>query len=410
MDNPFYVQPSSGWGQGLSQIASQIPQATQQRRQGELFKNEQTKENYIQSMFKAIQNPEDIPNIAARRIEYLKSQGLSPEEMVNTVSVAERYKQDPEGSVKGIIEGMKKELAFLAPKRWLAYRKAIGELKKGIPPTPTDIDDFVEDANKESIRLTNKELTPGQKNKARLEFKRAQVKEVRANRFAEREVDRDTAEKIKFNEEIGKNLARIETAGKLIAAKGEISPQAKIDRAKKRMAGNLSTLANHYINLDSTGAMLNVNNNTFTNVLSAMRSSSLGQQFGRITGSNEQSIRNSIKKLKPLIIQDIRQSTDMGARGLDSEKELEFYLQAATDEKTDIQSNIAAIVVLDEAFGNGEIASQLRNLTNESLVKRIANEGNIILKGVGEKSGGTTKDDDEYVKQLLEKAGVGVNQ
>jgi hypothetical protein len=138
-------------------------------------------------------------------------------------------------------------------------------------------------------------------------------------------------------------------------------------------------LANHYVTLASSGAMLDVSNSSFENIMAATRSSDLGQMFGRITGTNEQSIRNSIKKIKPLLIQDIRQSTDMGARGLDSEKELEFYLQAATDEKTDIQSNIAAIVVLDEAFGDGNIANKLRGLTNKSLITRIANKGSNIL-------------------------------
>jgi DNA-binding phage protein len=129
--------------------------------------------------------------------------------------------------------------------------------------------------------------------------------------------------------------------------------------------------------------MLNVDNSTLDNIMAASRSSAVGQMFGRITGSNEQSIRSSIKKLKPLIVQDIRRATDMGARGLDSEKELEFYLQAATDEKTDIQSNIAAIVVLDEAYGTGKVAEKLRSLTNQSLIKRISDEGALILNGGG---------------------------
>lgn len=247
------------------------------------------------------------------------------------------------------------------------------------PPTPTDIDDFVADADAESIRTTGKPLTPGNKNKARLQFKRAQAREVRANRFAERDVDSRTAEKIKYNERLGARLAEIATQGSLMTAKGEVSPVEQQMAAKKRMEGNLAKLANHYITLDSTGAMLNVDNSTFDNILAASRASKLGQMFGRITGSNEQSIRSSINKLKPLIIQDIRQSTNMSARGLDSEKELEFYLQAATDEKTDIQSNIAALVVLDEAYGTGIVAEQLRNLTDESLIRRISADGLTIL-------------------------------
>ena len=252
----------------------------------------------------------------------------------------------------------------------------------GNSPTPTDIDDFVKDAElvfKAKNPTASATQIAEHRNKSRLQIKRAQQEEITANRFALRNVDALTAEKIKFNEKVGTMLAEIANAPALIDAKGEITPQNKKLNAQTRMSSNLATLSNRYIDLDSTGAMLNVDNSTFQNVVAAMRSSTMGQMFGRITGTNEQSIRSSILKIKPLLIQDIRQATDMGARGLDSEKELEFYLQAATDEKTDIQANIAAIVVLDEAYGDGRVANQLRSLTNESIIKRISQEGNVIL-------------------------------
>ena len=265
-----------------------------------------------------------------------------------------------------------------------AFGKMIGANKSDSNniPTPTDIDDYVERFVEQYKLDNNGEIPPPKlKNKAALEFKRAQAKEVSANRFASRNADAATAETIKYNEGIGSALAEIATAADLLDAKGEVTPQAKITGAKGRMSGNLAKLANHYVTLNSTGAMLNVDNETIDNVFAAVRSSSIGQAFGRITGTNEQSIRSAIKKLKPLLIQDIRQSTDMGARGLDSEKELEFYLQAATDEKTDIQSNIAAIVVLDEAFGEGKVSEQLRAMTDESLIRRISQDGAVILSG-----------------------------
>lgn len=267
--------------------------------------------------------------------------------------------------------------------------KALSQVAERITPkvsapktsAPTDIDDFVRRANEESVRTTGKDLTPGKKNVAALKFKRAQAVEVKANRLATKNVDRETAETIAFNQAKGKALAVIATAGDIIKAKGQQTPIQKIGIAKKRMGGNLAKLSNHFLNLDSMGAITNVDKNTMENIFAAARASTVGQTFGRITGSDAQSVRRAINNLKPLLIQDIRQSTDMGARGLDSEKELAFYLQSATDEKTDIQSNIAAIVALDEAFGDGTVAEQLRELTDEALITRITTEGNRILKG-----------------------------
>ena len=260
----------------------------------------------------------------------------------------------------------------------------------------TDIAAFAADAETQVIAQAKKEnrtLTPAElakvRNDARLQFKRAQKEEVKANRLAEKEVDESKAQSIAFKTATGTQLALIANAPALAAAKGEVTPAGKIGIAKKRMTGNLAKLAKHYMDLDSMGSIINVDKSTMSNVFAALKVSAVGQSYGRITGSEAQSVRSSIKKLKPLLIQDIRQSTNMGARGLDSEKELEFYLQAATDEKTDLQSNIAAIVVLDEAFGDGQVAQQLKRHTNNSLIKRISDEGQFILGGGKEGAIGT---------------------
>jgi hypothetical protein len=304
--------------------------------------------------------------------------GGAPETPTQPTAVGQLPPSGQERSfVQSLVRAQPAETAELA--RGLAFP---GAVKEELPlATPTDIDDFIARADEEATRTTGVGLTPGAKNKAALEFKRAQAVEVRANKFAEANVDIATAGQIAQNKERGVNLARIASAGELAKAKGEITPVQKIDRAKIRMQGNLAKLANHFLDLDSLNAIVNTDNPSFDNILASAKSSSLGQAFGTVLGTNAQSIRNSIKKLKPLLIQDIRQSTDMGARGLDSEKELEFYLQAVSDEKTDIQSNIAAIVVLDEAFGRGEVAAQLRELTDESLISRISQEGQLILGG-----------------------------
>jgi hypothetical protein len=67
--------------------------------------------------------------------------------------------------------------------------------------------------------------------------------------------------------------------------------------------------------------------------------------------------------MRPLLLNDIRQAGEMGAKGMDSEKEMEFFLQAATNPGYTIQTNIAAIIALDDAYGSGELA------TNKELLK-----------------------------------------
>ena len=76
----------------------------------------------------------------------------------------------------------------------------------------------------------------------------------------------------------------------------------------------------------------------------------------------------------------------MGARGLDSEKELEFYMRTATSLDTDTQSNLAAIAILDNAYGDGSVMGQLRQSGNQALLARV-NE----LEAQGKQLGQTEK-------------------
>lgn len=308
-----------------------------------------------------------------------------PAEGPQTEAMAERGVFPTADVVPGREQGLIQTLAQTAGGRKLGQQQAAKALfptltKAGATPTPTDIDDFVADAVAEAKRV-GQTFTPGDRNKARLQFKRAQKEEAGHVRLAKRTADISTAERLNSNAERGKQLGLIETAPSLIKAKGQITPVQKISNAKVRMESNLATLGNSFLKLDSLGAISNIEKGTFDNIIASTRSSDVGQFFGKKLATKPQSIRNKINNLKPLILQDIRQSTDMGARGLDSEKELEFYMRAATDEQADIQSNIAAIVVLDEAFGNGKIAEQLRSLTNEDLIRQFSDEGQNILQG-----------------------------
>lgn len=286
-----------------------------------------------------------------------------------------------------------------------------GKDLRAVAPTPTNEDDYVALAEKvwtNNPKNKGKPFPPENAMAARMEHKRTTITEAggKAGAKAQAKADVELAtvgditkakveaelaakikyqpgleRKIAFNEQVGKDLGIIKNAAKVIEAKGEVTPVQKQQNAKNRLTGDLATLADHYVTLDSTKSIVNIENSTTENLLASLKSSTLGQAFGKRIGTSAQSIRNAVNNLRPLLLQEIRQSTDMGARGLDSEKELEFYMQAATNEKQDIQSNIAAIVVLDEAYGTGEIADKMRGLTTTELIEGLSSQGATILKG-----------------------------
>jgi len=166
----------------------------------------------------------------------------------------------------------------------------------------------------------------------------------------------ETIDPIEFKREKPPTGFRWTATGELEKIPG--GPAKTTDKEKKlaaqsRVSGNLETMAHLYNKLSEMGGIVDVEKSTIQNIPARIGSSRLGQLAGGAIGTQTQSIRNQINQIRPLLIQEIRQATEMGARGLDSEKELEFYLQAATDPARDIQSNLASINVLDKAYGLG---------------------------------------------------------
>lgn len=130
-------------------------------------------------------------------------------------------------------------------------------------------------------------------------------------------------------------------------------PEAATDDARSRVSENLKTLKGYYNELSNAGAAVDTKKSGMDNMRARVGASGPGQLTGEVFGTANQSTRNKIQQIQPLLIQDIRQASKMGAKGLDSEKELEFYLKAATNPRLDIQANLSAIGVLDKAYGLG---------------------------------------------------------
>lgn len=158
------------------------------------------------------------------------------------------------------------------------------------------------------------------------------------------------------------------------------SKEDKKKSAQARVTANLNAIAQSYRNLEQMGGVISSRQDALENLGVFARTSRLGQATGRALGSEEQAIRDEINQIRPTLVNDIRQASEMGAKGMDSEKELEFFLQAATSPDRDIRTNIAAIKVLNDAYGLG--ASM--NASSEK-IKDLRQEFNQLVKGEGQK-------------------------
>jgi len=124
----------SGDPMAIAEYALQNPETAKELTAQVKFRDQSTKDNYINSSFKLFQNadnPEEVTKIVKGRQAFLKARGLPLDERMETDSFLERYNANPEET----IAKLEKEIAFMAPKRYAAYKTAL----KGTDKKTSDI-------------------------------------------------------------------------------------------------------------------------------------------------------------------------------------------------------------------------------------------------------------------------------
>jgi hypothetical protein len=152
--------------------------------------------------------------------------------------------------------------------------------------------------------------------------------------------------------------ARDLAAGKIDAAQAKVEAKAqdaleKKQEARESVSGTLSELADIYTKLDKEDAIVNSSKGVFSNALARVSSTKAGQIFGQTLGTKPQALRDRIAQIKPLLLTDMMQAAGLKSTQLNSNRELEFYLEATTDISRELGANLAALNRLDKRFGSG---------------------------------------------------------
>ena len=130
-------------------------------------------------------------------------------------------------------------------------------------------------------------------------------------------------------------------------------------QGKKKFTNVLGGMVGNYLALDQSGGMVNPNNSISQNIAARISATDIGQALTGAAGQQAQSIRSRINNAKPLLINLIRQATGMSGKAMDSNTELQFYLQAASDPKLDLFSNLVALDTLDTQYGDGDVLDRM---------------------------------------------------
>lgn len=135
---------------------------------------------------------------------------------------------------------------------------------------------------------------------------------------------------------------------------GPADQKAQVSEVGKQTVNDIvANLRDMYNQLDAKGGITNTENSGLANIGRGAASSTAGQAVGKIFGTENQSLRNTIAQQRPLLLQAIMKATGMSAKQMDSNVELKLYLATATDPTLDVQTNKRALDMIDKLYGKG---------------------------------------------------------
>lgn len=125
------------------------------------------------------------------------------------------------------------------------------------------------------------------------------------------------------------------------------------EKGKQLVSDSVSELKSYYDILKNQGGITSTQNGPLTNAGAKVANSGIGQFGASIMGTEAQKARESIAQARPLLMSAIKNATGMSAQQMNSNAELQFYMQAATDPSKGYEANMDALKRLDKMFGLG---------------------------------------------------------
>lgn len=133
--------------------------------------------------------------------------------------------------------------------------------------------------------------------------------------------------------------------------------------SKKEGAANLENslakVMQTYQELDAAKAIPSTQRGGLENVGASIAASGVGQMINRARGTPEQAKRDFVKNARTLILQDIKNATGMSAQQMNSNVELQTFLQSLGDPSQSIETIRDTIANMSAKFGTGELEKQL---------------------------------------------------
>jgi hypothetical protein len=129
--------------------------------------------------------------------------------------------------------------------------------------------------------------------------------------------------------------------------------------AKTQLTDIVGSLKKNYETLKEQGGIVSTTESGFGNLGARLSSSGLGQAVGGAVGAKTQEERQKIEQTRPLLLNLIKNATGMSAQQMNSNAEMQLYLNAATNPQLSYEANLEALKNLDKLYGLGNVAKDI---------------------------------------------------
>jgi hypothetical protein len=129
--------------------------------------------------------------------------------------------------------------------------------------------------------------------------------------------------------------------------------------AKSQLTDIVGSLKKNYETLKEQGGIVSTTESGFGNLAARLSSSGVGQAVGGAVGAKTQEERQKIEQTRPLLLNLIKNATGMSAQQMNSNAEMQLYLNAATNPQLSYEANLEALKNLDKLYGLGDVAKQI---------------------------------------------------
>lgn len=179
----------------------------------------------------------------------------------------------------------------------------------------------------------------------------------------------DVEGNVRMYDAAGNEIGMLPKAGKPAAAAGDAGGAGKVDvKAASKADDTLGKIMSAYEKLNELKAITSTARTTGENLL-ATASAKTGSTLGAAVGSEAQTQRQIIKNLRQALLNDIKAATGMSSKAIDSNVELQAFLNSLGDpENQSYEAAIATIGELSAKYAGGALSGAaqdvLRGKTN----------------------------------------------